>query len=175
MEPRARGDGNGGQKPDRDHTDLTRAAGEDFLSSFAQLEGAVRHACSTFTEWEARVAVGIRAALEFAAVNPAAAQALTIRARGEKERDGNRQGDLIAHFTTLLSELTPAEKRFDLSTDEAIVRSIATMVRGHLLAGTAGQLPELTPDVVYLTLMPYLGAAGATRWAEAVHSDGAVQ
>jgi hypothetical protein len=156
----------GGQKPHRDHTDRTRAAGEEFSRSFEQLEEAVRMACAPLNEWEARVAIGIRTALEFAAGDPAAAQALTIRARGETHRDGDRQADVIAHFTKLLDDLTPPEKRFALSTDEAIVRSIATMMRGHLLAGTPERLPQLTPDVVYLTLMPYVGAARAQQWAE---------
>jgi hypothetical protein len=44
------------------------------------------------------------------------------------------------------------------------------VVRGHLLAGTEDQLPEVAPDLVYLALLPYLGLEGTKRWVESAES-----
>jgi hypothetical protein len=77
---------------------------------------------------------------------------------------------VLAHFAGLLAEVTPAERPLPVSTDESIVESIAAVVRGHLLAGTEDQLPEVAPDLVYLALLPYLGLEGTKRWVKSVES-----
>jgi hypothetical protein len=135
------------------------AAPGEFSASFELLRKEVRKACSRHTRWESRVSAGIQAALEFAAANPARAQALVIDGRGD------RQEEVIEHFTEMLGDVAPSD-RFPISTDRAIVGSIATIVRSHLLADSAGQLPRLAPDLVYLALMPYVGLVGARQGAE---------
>ncbi len=47
-----------------------------------------------------------------------------------------------------------------------MIASITMIVRSHLVTGSAKQLPELAPDLVYLILMPYTGLARARREAE---------
>ena len=129
-----------------------RAQGEGFSTSFGQLQGEVEGACGRVTGWEARVAAGVRAALEFAAANPAEARALTIEARA-----ADRQDDVIAYFTQLLHDAAPEEKLFPIAADRAMVASIAMIVRSHLVIGSAKRLPELAPDLAYLILLPYRG------------------
>lgn len=109
---------------------------------------------------------GVRAALEFAAAHPDAARALTIHARRSAGEAGDRERELIRYFSRLLGEVTPAEVRYPISTDEGLIESIATTVRGHLVSDSAVELPVLTPEFTYLALMPYTGMAGARRWAE---------
>ncbi|HEX6229186.1 MAG TPA: hypothetical protein VFZ41_06950 [Solirubrobacterales bacterium] len=135
------------------------ASTEEFSACFELLRKEVRKACARHTQWETRVSAGIQAALEFAAANPHRARALTVDVRGD------RQDEVIEHFTEMLGDVTPTD-RFPISTDRAIVGSIATMVRSHLLADSADRLPQLVPDLVYLALMPYLGLVGARRGAE---------
>jgi hypothetical protein len=135
------------------------AASGDFSASFELLRKEVRKACARHTQWETRVSAGIQAALEFAAANPGRARALVVDGRGD------RQDEVIEHFTEMLVDVAPPD-RFPISTDRAIVGSIATMVRSHLLADSAGQLPRLAPDLVYLALMPYVGLVGARRGAD---------
>jgi hypothetical protein len=137
-----------------------------FLPSFVALQDAVRDACTRHAEWEAKIAAGIRAALDFAAADQAAVHALTIDARRQALEDGDREQEVIGYFADLLGAVAPAERRFPISTDEGTVESIAMVVRGHLLAGTAEQLPALAPELIYLALMPYSGLAGARRWTE---------
>jgi hypothetical protein len=145
-----------------------RAEGEDFTASFIKLQDAVRDACTAETQWEARIVAGIKAALAFVAAEPGKAKALTLKARlpGPGERDNERE--VIAYFAGLLHEVAPAEKRFPVSTDEGIVEAVATVIRGHLLGGTADQLPAIAPDLVYLALMPYLGLAATRRWVDTI-------
>jgi hypothetical protein len=145
-----------------------RTAGPDFSTSFSALQSAVRRACAAETEWQTRVVVGLRTVLEYAAADPAAARALTILARRGNTADPDRQDEVVAYFAVLLDEVTPDHRLIALPrTDEGLIDSIATVVRAHLIAGMAEQLPRLVPDLVYLTLMPYTGFAEARRWASA--------
>ena len=143
-----------------------RASGEDFSASFLELTETVRASCERVSRWEAKVVAGVQAALDFAAASPAKALALTVNARRPTFGDRNPEQVVIAHFVELLGETTSARPRLPVSTDESIVESIIAMVRGHLLAGTEDQLPEVVPDAVYLALMPYLGLEATRRWAE---------
>lgn len=146
-----------------------RTAGPDFSTSFSALQGAVRRACAAETEWEARVVVGLRAALEYTAADPAGAGALTIQARRGDPAQPDHEDEVIAYFTALLDDVTPDDRVVSLSrTDQGLIDSIAMVVRAHLIAGMAEQLPGLVPDLVYLTLMPYTGLVEARRWASAL-------
>lgn len=125
-------------------------------------------ACERQGEWEAKVVAGIQTMVEFAAASPTKALALTVEARRPTSDHRIPANEVIAHFAGLLSGLAPGERRAAISTDEAIVEAIALIVRGHLLAGTADQLPEAAPDLVYLALIPYLGLAETRGWAKAL-------
>lgn len=151
-----------------DLTDAARArrGSAEYLPSFVALQGAVAAACAGSTEWEAKVGAGVSAALEFAGEHPDAARALTIHARREAGEHTDRERELIRYFACLLSEVTPAEVRYPISTDEGLIESIATTVRGHLVSDAAAELPGLAPEFIYLALMPYTGMAGAKSWAE---------
>jgi hypothetical protein len=163
----AKGDGDR-QAPDADPPARWRPPTAEFLPSFVALQRAVREACDRQSEWEAKVTAGVRAALEFAAGDPAGAHALTIDARRQSLERGDREQEVIRYFAGLLAEVAPAEKRFPVSTDEGTVEAIAMVVRGHLLAATESDLPRLVQELVYLALMPYTGLAGARRWTESV-------
>jgi hypothetical protein len=147
-----------------------RASGEDFSASFHELQHAVLDSCRRQVKWEAKVVGGIEATLNFAATSPAKAIALTVNARRPAFGDRNPEQVVLAHFAGLLDEVTPAERPLPVSTDKSIVESIAAVVRGHLLAGTQDQLPEVAPDLVYLALLPYLGLEGTKRWVESAES-----
>jgi hypothetical protein len=159
---------NGGKREASDSTVATewRAPTADFSSSLRALQDAVRKACAGQSEWEAKIAAGIRATLDFAALEPAAVHALTIDAQRQTSTFGDRQQEVIAYFAGLLAEVAPTGARHQISSDESIVESIALIVRGHLLSGKADQLPLLAPDIVYLILMPYAGIAAAKHWAD---------
>lgn len=154
------------EPPDVSAAARVRASGEDFSTSFLELQEVVRETCGREVRWEAKVVAGIHATLDFAAANPAKAEALTLSARRPDFGDRNPEQIVIDHFVDLLGEVASTQRRLPVSTDRAIVESIFAIVRGHLLAGIADQLPEVAPDVVYLALLPYLGLEATKRWAE---------
>lgn len=143
-----------------------------FLPSFAALQDAVAAACGGEEAWEAKVVAAIQAVLIFGASDPEGAYALTVDARRQTAGRSDLEQDAIAYFAELLREVVAVERRFAISNEEAVVESIATIIRGHLQLGTTAALPRLAPDLVYLTLMPYLGNTEARRWASssALHS-----
>ncbi len=136
-----------------------------FLPSFAALKDQVASACASQEAWEARVVAGVQAVLEFAAANPDGAHALTVDARRRSSGETDLEQEMVSYFAGLLREAVGVERRFAISTEEAIIESIATIVRGHLQLGTAAELPSLAPELAYVTLMPYSGNAEARRWA----------
>ena len=159
---------NGGRKSRREAAPAPigrRAQGEQFSTSFEQLQREVREACGREKAWEARVVAGVTAGLEFAAAHPGEARALTIEAGGA-DTAVDRQDDVIAYFTGLLGDAAPSEKMFPIAADRALIASIAMIVRSHLVSGSVKHLPELAPDLAYMILMPYAGQAGARREAE---------
>jgi len=135
----------------------------DFQGSLEQLHSAVSGGWGSEGEWAARFAASIRAALAFAADNPAAARALTINSRSAGT---NAYDSLIAEFSARLCHITPEDLRPTASTDQAVVNSIASVVGEHLRAGRVERLDEVAPDLVYLALLPYVGFDEARRWAE---------
>ena len=141
-----------------------------FLQSFASLKDRVATACAGPDAWEEKLIAGVRAVLDFAADDPQGAHALTVDARRRASGEVDLEQEAVTYFAGLLREVVEVEKRFAISNEEAVVESIATIIRGHLQLGTAAELPGLAPDLVYVTLMPYVGISDAKRWAAASSS-----
>jgi len=147
----------------------------EFPLALAGLETAVLDACATKGEWPAQVAAGVYAGVDFAIANPAVARALTI--------DGAAEADCIRRYERVIGRLAgyiqikaPAGTRLPASTDEALVAGIVGLVGDHLRIGRLDRLAELRPELVLLTLLPYLGFTEAQRWANQMASarpDGA--
>jgi hypothetical protein len=72
----------------------------------------------------------------------------------------------------LLDGVSPARRPLPVATNRSVVEAIATLIRGHLLEGSEDRLPAAAPDLVYLTLLPYLGSAETKSWTEAATSFG---
>lgn len=137
----------------------------DFTASFAQLQGAVHDACGAAMEWPAKISAAIHAALEFAASQPQATRTLTMEARVSRFDGGRAYLQMIGYFSELLRVGAPHDQPLATSTEEALVGGIATVVSDHLRSGRAHRLVDVAPELVYLTLMPYVGFAEAKRWA----------
>jgi hypothetical protein len=121
------------------------------------LERVVREACSTNDEWPARVAAGVRAAVEFVVDHPAPARALAL------DLD-QRHHPVIERFSQMLAAETPPEERPKSSTERALVGGIASVIAGHIRSGSNEQLEERVPDLIHFALLPYLGFNAAKRW-----------
>jgi hypothetical protein len=158
-----------GRRKRRDHgftpEEITRRGTAEFEPSFTALKNAVNRACARETEWEARVVAGIGAIIEFTLEDLAAARALTVCIGALAPEEIDLERELLAYFGECLEGIAPGEMLFPISSVEGIVETTAILIRGHLLAGTVERLSALGPELVYLILMPYLGLAGARKWA----------
>lgn len=143
----------------------SRSAGSGgFPRALNDLETAVLDACVGEEEWPAQIAAGVCAGVDFAIANPDLARTLTIDAPTDID-SGSRYELLIGRFAGFIRVRAPAGTRLPASTDEALVAGIVGLVGDHLRIGRPERLAELRPELVLLTLLPYLGFADAQRWA----------
>jgi hypothetical protein len=134
--------------------------------ALAHLEAAVLDACAREDEWPARVAAGIYAGVDYAIAHPEVADTLaSVAAPGTDIL--RRYETVIGRFTGFLRVEAPLAERLPGSTDEALVAGVVGLVGDHLRLRRLDRLAELRPDLVLLTLLPYLGFAEARRWANA--------
>jgi hypothetical protein len=135
-----------------------------YLLALANLETAVLEACAAEEEWPAQVAAGITAGVDYAIANPEVVQ--TLAADGPAAADTMRRYEtVIGRLTGFLRVKAPADRRLPGSTDEALVAGVVGLVGDHLRIGRLDRLRQLRPELVLLTLLPYLGFAEAQRWA----------
>jgi hypothetical protein len=128
------------------------------------LETAVLDACAAEQEWPAQIAAGVYAGVDYAIDHPELAEALAFEAAPGADPLSRYEG-VIGRLAEFLQLGAPVGKRLPGSTDEALVAAMAGIVGDHLRIGRVERLAELRPDLVLLTLLPYLGFAEARRWA----------
>jgi hypothetical protein len=136
---------------------------DDFSTSLEQLKDAVREACAGQDEWPARVAAGIRGAVDHCVANPGAAQTLVIDTR---TAGGDRDyREMVVVFAELVDGGVPGT-RAPGPGDEALIAAIASIVAHHLRSERLDRLEEAVPELVCLALLPHLGFDEAKGWAE---------
>jgi hypothetical protein len=130
----------------------------------ADLEAAMLDACQSEEEWPARVGAAIYAGVDYAVSHPEVVD--TLAADAASGADTMRRYEaVIGRLTGFLRATAPTSQRLPGSTDEALVAGVVGLVGDHLRIGRTGRLQELRPELVLLTLLPYLGFAEAQRWA----------
>jgi hypothetical protein len=137
---------------------------DNFSTSLEQLKDTVREACAGQDEWPARIAAGIRGAVDFCVANPDAAEVLVIdtkTAAGEKD-----YLEMVDGFAEFIEGEVNSTQRSAGPGDEALVGAIASIVAYHLRSERLDRLEEAVPELVCLALLPYLGFDGAKGWAE---------
>jgi hypothetical protein len=135
-----------------------------FSTSLARLQEAITNACRNHGEWPARVAAGIRATIMFAIANPDAVRSLAIEP--QLSDSSSHQRYLIEHFSAMFAAEALSPQRLAGSSDEAVVAVIAAVIGEHLRHDRLDQLGEMASELVYLSLLPYLGFDEAKSWAE---------
>jgi hypothetical protein len=132
--------------------------------ALANLEAAVLDACADEDEWPAQIAAGVNAAVDYAIAHPEVAELLAADAPAGADTL-RRYETVIGRFTGFMRVRAPLDKRLPGSTDEALVAGVVGLVGDHLRIGRLDRLEELRPELVLLTLLPYLGFSEAQRWA----------
>jgi hypothetical protein len=139
-----------------------------FDSAFAALQVRIESACSRGAEWPEQVAAGIRAAFEWVAAEPAAAQLLTNDALAGGSPGFERYERMISYVAELLApgrELAAHGERLPEITERAMASGVAMLVAQRLSLGRQGELPAIAGEAIQFVLTPYLGSAEARRVA----------
>jgi hypothetical protein len=151
-------------EPAEPHGDFVAA----FESAFARLQVRMEEACASEEDWPRAVAAGIRATLEFAAAEPAAAGTLTNEALARGPSGVARNRRLITYAAGLLEPGRDERVGLGPSPDvleQTLAGGIAFLVAHRLALGRERELPALAGDVTEFVLTPYLGADEARRIA----------
>lgn len=147
----------------KDKEDCFHAAME---VSLADAMGRIVAAYSPDKPWATMVRDAAAAFLELLASRPAFARMALV----EAPASGERAFELYASGKRVLQALLDRgrddpmeEEAIPASAGRAALSAAESLIVGQILAGNAERLPELLPDVVYITTVPYLGQEEALR------------
>ncbi len=140
-----------------------------FDSAFAAMQVQIESACAAAAgEWPERVAAGIRAAFDWVAAEPAAAQLLTNDALAGGSAGFERYERMIAYVAELLEpgrERVAHGERLPVITERAMASGVAMLAAQRLSLDRQTELPAIAGEAIQFVLTPYLGAAEARRVA----------
>lgn len=124
------------------------------------------------SEWGERARAKLGSMLDTFAANPDLARfyLLTPPRAGDALAARYRQalGQALADFKAGMPA-PPATRPVSAAAEQALVGGIAALIVRRVEAGEGETLPELLPDLVELTLTPYLGREQALSFARTVH------
>jgi hypothetical protein len=146
---------------------------DGFESAFGRLRIRIETACAGQPDWPSGTAAAVRAALAFAASDPAAARVLTTEALAAGKTGFACYGRLISFFCDLLlpgRAERPEAERLPGETERALAGGIAMLVAQRLDLDRQAELPALAAEATQFVLTPYLGIEDARRVAAAAPS-----
>jgi hypothetical protein len=142
-------------------------SGGRFGPALQQLEAHVLDACGGQEAWPAQVAAGIYAGVDFVTENPELARDWVVDTTSNIDYRSQYEW-VIGRMTELIRMRAPVDARLPASSDEALVAGIVGLVGDHVRIGRFERLAELRPELVQLTLLPYLGFVESRRWANQI-------
>jgi AcrR family transcriptional regulator len=147
-----------------DREDCFLAAYDAILAQF--LERVIAAYGQTELEWPDRLRAAIEALLAFLASEPAFARMCLVEVLAAGPRALERYVGAVGGLAELLAEgrgrvRAAEEPPEDIATD--VIEGGAFLIREQILAGRTEELRTLLPDILYATLVPYLGPEEALR------------
>jgi AcrR family transcriptional regulator len=167
-------------------TDLTRRAGisrttfyamfEDkeacFLAAYDGVVDALVRRIGTAYEaeegWPRRARAGLKALLEALAEEPDIARLALVDAGAAGPAAQRRYRAALQRLTPFFEEgrdFAPGGRNLPANTSRMAIGAVAGLISDELAAGRASQLSDLLSDVLFATLVPYIGPAAAAREA----------
>jgi len=138
--------------------------------AFDRLSRELFRVCAAESEWTAKVAAGVGAAIGFAVRGPEEAQLLVVDAVAADPTLAARvlaSNDYLVGLLRNGREQSARAAALPELTERALVGATTSVIGMRLLSGQADQLADLEPQLVQLILMPYVGVEEARRLAEA--------
>jgi AcrR family transcriptional regulator len=132
------------------------------------IRDSMQAAADSFEEWPQKVRAALATMLRFLAGEPELARLAMIEPVAAGGEIAARHRDSVRGFAEILKSGRPAHvgaRPLPEATEETVVGGILSLVVREIGAGRAGELEKLLPDLVELTLAPYLGGEEAERIA----------
>jgi AcrR family transcriptional regulator len=141
-----------------------------FLAAYDDAVARIRTpalaACREADGWAEGVLAALASLLDLLASQPELARLVLLEGLRVGRGVYDRYQDALQGFVPLLRDGAPAPAGGSpplLTTDEALVGGIASLLSRRILAGETEQLPGFLPEIAEFALTPYLGAAEARR------------
>ncbi len=143
-----------------------------FLAAYDMVADHIRSsmqaAAGAFEEWPQKVRATLATMLRFLAGEPELARLCMIEPIAAGGEVAARHRVSIQGFVEILKAGRPehsGERPLPEATEETLVGGIVSLIVMEINAGRTEKLEKLLPDLVELTLAPYLGAEAAARLA----------
>ena len=146
---------------DRELTQLTEVVAAAFFGE----EGVTR-------PWADQVRDGVRAFLRYLAERPAAARVCIVDAMGAGSRAIAKREAALRNFTYLIDAgRSEAQVEVPGRTAVAVLGGSNELIAAELLHGSAENIGQLAPDIVYLITLPFLGPKAAIAEREKTRAE----
>jgi AcrR family transcriptional regulator len=141
-----------------------------FLAAYDMVADHIRSsmqaAAGAFEEWPQKVRAALATMLRFLAGEPELARLCMIEPIAAGGEVAARHRVSIQGFVEILRAGRPersGDRPLPEATEETLVGGIVSLIVMEINAGRTEKLEKLLPDLVELTLAPYLGAEAAAR------------
>jgi AcrR family transcriptional regulator len=151
---------------------------EDCL--LAAFDESVDAAAQVFAElvdeelpWPEQIAAGLEVFLEMVETQPDRARLCLVESQTAGAAALARYQGLLERVAPKLHEgraLNPRAERLPEGLEPAIAGGLAWLAHQRLVSGRTGELKELLPEMLQVTLTPYVGDVAAARAAEAAQA-----
>ena len=153
---------------------------ECFLAAFDESVEAATQVFAELVEpeqpWVDRVSSGLEVFLEMVVAEPARAKLCLVESQAAGSAALARYQGMLERIGPKLREgreLNPRASRLPEGLEVAIAGGLAWLVYQRLVAGRAEELKGLLPEMLQVTLTPYVGEVEAARAAEAAQARAA--
>lgn len=141
-----------------------------FLAAYDNsVEALVRRVVKAYESkqaWPERAGAGLAALLETLAEEPALARLSLVDIGNAGPAAQRRYRAAVQRLTPLFEEgrdFAPGGRGLPANTSRMAIGGVTGLISDELLAGRAEQLPGLLSDVLFATLVPYIGPDAAAR------------
>ncbi len=153
---------------------------ECFLAAFDETVAAARVVFDELLDpeqpWEVQISAAIEIFLEMVVNEPARARLCMVEAQAAGGAALDRYQSMLESVAPKLREgrlHNPRSSRLPDGLEMAIAGGLAWLVHQRLVAGREAEIAELLPEMLQVTLTPYLGEEAASRAADAAQARAA--
>lgn len=150
---------------------------ECFLAAFDESVAAAQEVFAELLNpedpWEEQISVGLEILLEMVVKEQARAKLCIVEAQAAGSAALSRYQGMLESVAPKLREgreFNPRASRLPDGLEVAIAGGIAWLVHQRLVAGKADELMALLPEMLQVTLTPYVGEVEAGRAADAAQA-----